>query len=71
MRARNRATFAFAAGVVLLLSFVVGSGGPSAADELGLAAKKPVVAAACKPCPWDAIADLLKEALKPQGHKLI
>jgi hypothetical protein len=42
----------------------------AAAQELGLAAKKPVVAAACKLCPWGAIADVLKESLKPHGYDL-
>ena len=70
MRVRNRSTFGFVSGVTLLFSLAVGGAGPSAAQELGLAAKKPVVAAACKLCPWGAIADVLKEALKPQGYDL-
>ncbi len=68
MRARNRTMFTFCLGLVLL--FAVCSSGPSAAEELGLAAKKPVVAAACKLCPWGTIADVLKQALKPQGYDL-
>jgi uncharacterized protein len=70
MRIRNRTTFGFAFGVALLLAFAVAGSGPSVAEELGLAVKKPVVAAACKLCPWGAIADVLKEALKPQGYDL-
>ena len=70
MDVRNRTAFAFVFGLVLLLSFALGAAGSSAAPELGLAAKKPVVAAACKLCPWGAIADVLKEALKPQGYDL-
>jgi hypothetical protein len=70
MVARNRAAFGLIVGFALLLSFAFGGGGPSAAQELGLAAKKPVVAAACKLCPWGTIADVLKEALKPQGYDL-
>src|SRR5579863_461947 len=64
MRARNRNSFGFVLGVALVLSFAIGGFGRAAAQELGLAAKKPVVAAACKLCPWGTIADVLKEALK-------
>ena len=70
MHIRNRTMFGFAFGVALLLAFAVAGSGPSVAEELGLAVKKPVVAAACKLCPWGAIADVLKEALKPQGYDL-
>ena len=70
MRIRNRTTFGFTVRVALLLAFAVAGSGPSVAEELGLAVKKPVVAAACKLCPWGAIADVLKEALKPQGYDL-
>jgi TRAP transporter TAXI family solute receptor len=68
MRARYRTTFGFI--LALVLSFTVSGFGPSAAEELGVAAKKPVVAAACKLCPWGAIADVLKESLKPAGYDL-
>jgi hypothetical protein len=70
MHIRNRTMFGFAFGVALLLAFAVAGSGPSVAEELGLVVKKPVVAAACKLCPWGAIADVLKEALKPQGYDL-
>ena len=70
MHIRNRTMLGFAFGVALLLAFAVGGSGPSVAEELDLAVKKPVVAAACKLCPWGAIADVLKEALKPQGYDL-
>jgi hypothetical protein len=70
MDVRNRATFGFMFGFLIFSSFALGGGRPSAAQELGLAAKKPVVAAACKLCPWGAIADVLKQALKPQGYDL-
>src|SRR5262249_36179008 len=56
--------------VALILSFAAGGFEASAAEELGLAVKKPVVAAACKLCPWGVIADVLKEALKPAGYDL-
>lgn len=43
---------------------------PASAQQSGLAAKKPIVAAACIDCPWGTIADILKEALKPRGYDL-
>ena len=70
MGVRIRTKFGVVFGLALVLSFALGSPNPSAAQELGLAAKKPVVAAACKLCPWGAIADVLKEALKPEGYDL-
>jgi hypothetical protein len=51
MGIRNRTTLGFVFSLVLLSSFALGGFGSSAAQELGLAAKKPVVAAACKLCP--------------------
>jgi hypothetical protein len=50
MNVRNRTTFGFVFGFILLLSFALGSSGSSGAQRLGLVAKKPVVAAACKLC---------------------
>jgi uncharacterized protein len=35
--------------------------------ETGYEIKKPVFGGACKICPWGAIADIVKEALKPYG----
>lgn len=66
MRFRFRTMFGFLFGLALAISFT----GSSAAEELGLAAKKPVVAAACKLCPWGTIADVLKVSLKPAGYDL-
>ena len=68
MPCRNRTALGLL--LVLLVVFAGLSAPPAAAEELGLAAKKPVVAAACKLCPWGAIADVLKESLKPQGYDL-
>jgi TRAP transporter TAXI family solute receptor len=70
MAIRNRTRAGFAFGFFLLLAFALGGAGPSAAQDIGLAAKKPVVAAACKLCPWGAIADVLKESLRPAGYDL-
>ena len=54
----------------LFFALVLGGMGPSHAEDVGLAVKKPVVAASCKLCPWGTIADILKEALKPYGYDL-
>src|SRR5262245_5940563 len=70
MRDRNRTTFVSLLVGAVILSLAAGATRPSAAQELGLAVKKPVVAAACKLCPWGTIADVLKEALMPQGYDL-
>jgi TRAP transporter TAXI family solute receptor len=66
----NRALLrvAFCAAFIAIAAFA--SNGPAASQELGLAAKKPIVAAACKLCPWGTVADVLKEALKPHGYDL-
>jgi TRAP-type uncharacterized transport system substrate-binding protein len=34
----------------------------------GIAAKRPVVQAACKYCPWGALADILKKIMAPYGY---
>src|SRR5215813_1039533 len=70
MRIQNRAALRLAFGAALLSALAAAGAAPSIAEDLGLAAKKPVVAAACKLCPWGAIADVLKEALKPAGYDL-
>jgi uncharacterized protein len=58
----------FCAAVVVVA--VIAGSGSAPAQELGLAAKKPIVAAACKLCPWGTIADVLKQALKAHGYDL-
>ncbi|MBZ5559949.1 MAG: TAXI family TRAP transporter solute-binding subunit [Acidobacteriia bacterium] len=37
------------------------------ADDTGFASRKPVLAAACKVCPWGAAAEILKQAAQPYG----
>jgi len=39
----------------------------AAQRETGYAVKKPVVGAACPLCPWGAMADVIKAAMKPYG----
>ena len=38
------------------------------AQDLGIKAKKPVFGGACKVCPWGAMGDIVKEALRPYGY---
>src|SRR5256885_11122068 len=35
------------------------------AEEYGLAAKRPVVQASCKHCPWGQLAEILKKMMAP------
>src|SRR5262245_15659962 len=61
------------AGLYLLafnLVAAVGSAPPAAAQQNGLAAKRPIVAAACIDCPWGTVANVLKIALQPYGYEL-
>jgi len=52
-------------GVVLLGIVLAGLTG---AQDLGIKAKKPVFGGACKVCPWGAMGDIVKEALRPYGY---
>jgi uncharacterized protein len=61
--------------VVVLATVVTGAWqGPAVqrapAAASGVAAKKPVFAAACRICPWGAVGDVVKEALKSYGYDL-
>jgi TRAP transporter TAXI family solute receptor len=40
---------------------------PAARAETGYAVKKPVVGAACPTCPWGAMAEVIRAAMKPYG----
>ncbi len=59
------AIFAFA-----LIAMVARVDGASAQDT-GFAAKRPIVAASCRDCPWGLIADVLKAPLAAQGYELL
>jgi TRAP-type uncharacterized transport system substrate-binding protein len=37
-------------------------------DEWGIAVKRPVVQAACKYCPWGALAEVVKKMMAPYGY---
>jgi TRAP-type uncharacterized transport system substrate-binding protein len=36
-------------------------------EKYGISTKRPVLAAACKICPWGALADIVAQAMKPYG----
>ena len=38
------------------------------AQDVGIKAKKPVFGAACKMCPWGAVGEVVKDALKFYGY---
>src|SRR6185369_15694948 len=38
-----------------------------AAQANGIAAKRPVFGGACPACPWGAMADVVRDAMKPDG----
>ena len=40
------------------------------AEPLGIGAKKPVFAGACKACPWGQLAQITREALLPYGYDI-
>ena len=45
------------------------AGGPrAAAQPNGIAAKRPIFGGACPACPWGAMADVVKAAMKPYGY---
>jgi uncharacterized protein len=49
--------------LLLILSAISGN-----AQETGIKIKKPVFGGACNICPWGAMADIVKEAMKPYGY---
>lgn len=49
---------------MLLMSFAL----PTPAEDLGIAHRKPVLGAACKTCPWGALAEIVKEMLAPYDY---
>jgi uncharacterized protein len=56
------------AGLAVLLLICVGEFANSArAQEYGISAKRPVIAGACKTCPWGALAEIVKAAMAPYG----
>lgn len=62
---------------ILSLAFAVGcltqqaeAQDPTTQQVYGVAAKRPVVQASCKHCPWGALAEVLKKAMTPYGYDL-
>lgn len=59
------------AAVATGLLMLVLAATPAAAQETGYAVKKPVLGAACANCPWGAVADVIKAAMKPRGWDVL
>jgi uncharacterized protein len=53
---------------LILVALLTVIAGPASAQELGIKNKKPVLGAACKVCPWGALADIVKEAMQFYGY---
>ena len=53
---------------LLLLAWLGTTATFANAQQLGIKAKKPVLGAACKVCPWGALADIVKQAMQPYGY---
>src|ERR1700688_2635653 len=68
-------TMRWAIAVLLLAcAFALGPASSSkaqetgAAQEFGIAAKRPVLQAACQYCPWGVLGDIVKKAMVPYGY---
>ena len=59
---------AWAASVVTILLIGAASGVLAQSPEYGIKAKHPVIAGACKTCPWGALAEIVKSAMAPYGY---
>src|SRR4030095_3599003 len=53
---------------VLILLALTAGWARLGAQSNGVAAKRPVFGGACPACPWGAMGDVVKEALKPYGY---
>lgn len=54
-----------AAAILVVASLAIGH---AQQTQTGIKNKRPVFGAACKICPWGAVAEVVKEALKPYGY---
>jgi len=52
------------------LASLICAGTAGNAQDTGIAIKKPVFGGACKACPWGAMAEIVKEAMKPYGYNV-
>src|SRR5579862_4260887 len=62
-----------AGGTMFLLALAVAlpmSGKAEEAPQYGIAAKRPVLQAACHHCPWGALADVVKTIMVPYGYQV-
>jgi TRAP transporter TAXI family solute receptor len=55
---------------ILLVFLLLIAGIPAAAQETGIQIKKPVFGGACKACPWGAMAEIVKSAMRPYGYEV-
>jgi TRAP transporter TAXI family solute receptor len=57
---------------ILTVAVIAGLGGAACGQPLlaqtGIQAKKPVFGGACKLCPWGAMAEVVRQAMKPYGY---
>jgi TRAP transporter TAXI family solute receptor len=65
MHAMRRACLPILSALVLVL---LGGGQHVVAQSNGIAAKRPIVGASCPTCPWGAMAEAVREALRPSGY---
>jgi uncharacterized protein len=61
-------TYLFRFALFIMLAFLLFAGTSGTAQETGIKSKAPVFGGACKACPWGAMADIVREAMKPYGY---
>ena len=61
----RRTDLVFLAVMMLILQ---GGAAVGIAQSNGIASKRPVFGGACPACPWGAMADVVKAAMKPYGY---
>src|SRR5262245_3998539 len=66
-------TFLIASALLFALSSQGQTQAPAAVQkaETGIAIKKPVFGGACKVCPWGAVAEIVRDAMKPYGYDVL
>ena len=68
MKSRSMRNVVMAIVVAALAASVLVAQQAPASGDTGIRNKKPVLGAACKVCPWGALADILKVAMAPAGY---
>ena len=56
---------------LIVTTMLVISLGVGHAQQTGIKNKRPVFGAACKVCPWGAVAEIVKAALEPYGYDVL